>query len=52
MLEPAALTWRDGRPYNTTYGDIYHSADGLREVARMFLIPAGFNLGKVTLRYI
>lgn len=41
MIEPADLGWRDGRPYALDYGDIYHSGDGSRETARVFLEPAG-----------
>jgi tRNA 5-methylaminomethyl-2-thiouridine biosynthesis bifunctional protein len=42
VIEPAALGWRDGRPYSLTYGDIYHDRDGAAEVERVFLAPAGF----------
>jgi tRNA 5-methylaminomethyl-2-thiouridine biosynthesis bifunctional protein len=43
-IEPAALTWNDqGAPYNTRFNDIYFSADGAREVARVFMEPAGID---------
>ncbi len=42
MIEPAELSWRDGQPYSSTYQDIYHDADGVAEVERVFLAPADF----------
>lgn len=43
-IEPAALTWNErGAPYNTQFNDIYFSADGAREVARVFMEPAGID---------
>lgn len=39
---PARLEYRDGVPYSTTYGDIYHSADGGAGQARhVFLHGCG-----------
>jgi tRNA 5-methylaminomethyl-2-thiouridine biosynthesis bifunctional protein len=43
MIEPARITWRDGRPWSETFGDIYHDADGSAETERVFLAPAGFD---------
>ena len=40
MIEPAALSWRDGQPYSTAYRDIYHDRNGVDEVERVFLTPA------------
>lgn len=40
MIEPACLTWRGGQPYSTTFEDIYHAADAVEEVKRVFLDPA------------
>lgn len=33
-LQPAALAWRDGVPFNATYGDVYASRDGALGQAR------------------
>ncbi len=41
MLEPALIEWRDGEPFASRFGDIYHSPDGIREVQQVFLEPAG-----------
>lgn len=43
MIEPAELSWREGQPYSATFQDIYHDADGVGEVERVFLAPAGFD---------
>ena len=42
MIEPAELSWRKGQPYSATFQDIYHDADGVGEVERVFLGPADF----------
>ncbi|MCZ6618527.1 MAG: tRNA (5-methylaminomethyl-2-thiouridine)(34)-methyltransferase MnmD, partial [Gammaproteobacteria bacterium] len=41
MIKPAQLGWRDGQPYSESYQDIYHAADGPREVERVFIGPGG-----------
>ena len=43
MIRAAELVWRDGGPYSTAFGDIYHDPDGSAEVERIFLEPAGFD---------
>lgn len=43
MIRPAELSWRQGQPYSDAYQDIYHDADGVGEVERVFLAPAGFD---------
>ncbi len=43
IVEPARLSWRDGAPYATPFADIYHGADGMAEVERVFLAPARFD---------
>ncbi len=43
MIEPAKLDWRGGQPYSAAFQDIYHDADGVGEVQRVFLEPAGFD---------
>ncbi len=42
ILETAKLDWRDGQPVNEQFQDIYFSADGDQEVARVFLAPSDF----------
>ncbi len=42
MIEPAKLSWRNGQPYSAAFQDIYHDADGVAEVERVFLAPADF----------
>ena len=42
MIEPAKLSWREGQPFSSAYQDIYHDADGVGEVERVFLAPADF----------
>ena len=39
MLTPAELCWDDGVPRSARFNDIYHSADGAREVQRVFIRP-------------
>ena len=44
-IEPAVLTWNElGAPYNTRFNDIYFSADGAREVQRVFMEPAAIDM--------
>ena len=43
MIDPAALVWRDGQPYSSAFGDIYHDRDGVTETERVFLAPAQFD---------
>jgi tRNA 5-methylaminomethyl-2-thiouridine biosynthesis bifunctional protein len=41
---PAArLAWRDDQPVSLEFGDIYHAADGVAEVERVFLGPNRFD---------
>ena len=42
-LATARLAWRDGQPFASDYGDIYYSGDGIDEVERVFLTPAGLS---------
>jgi tRNA 5-methylaminomethyl-2-thiouridine biosynthesis bifunctional protein len=39
-LEPAALEWRGDQPYSIRHRDIYHAADGVAEVQRVFIEPS------------
>lgn len=41
-IQPATLEWKDGVPYSSVYGDVYHSADGGAGQARhVFLAGCG-----------
>lgn len=45
-IQPATLEWKDGVPYSSVYGDIYHSADGAAGQARhVFLAGCGLPAG-------
>lgn len=43
MIEPAQLSWKEDQPYSSAFQDIYHDADGVGEVERVFLAPAAFD---------
>ena len=38
-LEPARIRWDGQQPYAEAYADIYHAADGVAEVQRVFVQP-------------
>ncbi len=39
-VQPARLSWQEGRPYANQFQDIYYAADGPAEVARVFVGPS------------
>ncbi|MEM8768403.1 MAG: tRNA (5-methylaminomethyl-2-thiouridine)(34)-methyltransferase MnmD, partial [Pseudomonadota bacterium] len=50
LIAPAALSWRKGQPYAEAFQDIYHDQDGIGEVERVFLAPAGLPEGLKALK--
>ncbi len=44
-IASAHLSWRDGQPFAEAFQDIYHDRDGIGEVERVFLAPAGLPEG-------
>ncbi len=42
-ITPAQLTWDGSQPRTAQFDDIYHSADGIAESQRVFLVPSNIS---------